>query len=103
MFASFGFSVILCVPFLVLFDPTPALYAGVLLGHAALSLAIFRYSRALFLAVDFYLDPGPPARGGDDLRDPAPPARPFPVPGTARRVPGRRQASRREREPADAR
>jgi hypothetical protein len=103
MFASFGLSVILCVPFLVLFEPTPALYAGVLAGHVAVSLAIFRYSRALFLAIDFYLDPGPPAGGGDDTGGLGLPERPFPAPGFGRRVPGRRGASRREREPADAR
>ncbi|HEX5136083.1 MAG TPA: hypothetical protein VFY93_03865 [Planctomycetota bacterium] len=103
MFASFGLSVILCVPFLVLFPPTPLLYAGVLLGHVAVSVAIFRYSRALFLAVDFYLDPGAPAVNGDDPGGLGLPERPRPAPGHARRAPGGRRASRRERQPADAR
>jgi hypothetical protein len=103
MFASFGLSVLLCVPLLLIFEPTPALYAVVIAGHVLVSLAIFRYSRALFLAVDYYLDPGPPAGGGDDPGGTGPPERPFPLPGTARRVPGLRRASRREREPADVR
>lgn len=102
MFASFGLSVALFVPFLVLLDPSPALYAGVLGGHVLVSVAIFRYSRAIFLAVDFCLDPGPPPPGGDDTGG-LWPERPFPVPGTARRLPGRRRASRRGREPVDAR
>jgi uncharacterized protein (DUF983 family) len=102
MFVSFGLSVALSVPFLVLLEPSPALYAGVLGGHVLVSVAIFRYSRAIFLAVDFYLDPGPPPAGGDDKGGLGWPERPFPVPGTARRLPGRRRASRRGREPVDA-
>jgi len=103
MFASFGLSVVLCVPFLMLFPPTPLLYTGVMLGHVALSVAIFRYSRALFLAVDFYLDPGTPARDGDDPGGLGLPDRPYPTPGHARRAPGAGRASRRQRRPAKVR
>jgi uncharacterized protein (DUF983 family) len=104
MFVSFGLSVILCVPALVLLDPTPALHAAVLSGHVLLSLMVFRYSRALFLAVDYRLDPGTGAGGDDDPGGPAGPGRPLPAPGSARRSPGRGlRASRRDRERADVR
>jgi len=102
MFASFGLSVLLCVPFLVLLEPTPVLYAGVLGGHVALSLIVFRYSRAIFLTVDYYLDPGAATGSGEDPGGATASERPFPPPGFARRRPDRRVgASRREREPAD--
>jgi uncharacterized protein (DUF983 family) len=79
MFASFGLSVVACVPFLVLLEPTSLLYAGVVAGHVALSLVVFRYSRAVFLAVDYWLDPSSPARGGgDDPGGLAAPVRPRP-------------------------
>lgn len=105
MFASYGLSVLLCIPFLVLLEPTPLLYACVIGGHVAVSLVLFRYSRALFLAVDYCLDPGAPACGGDDPGPAGDAVPPRPVPGTARRrVSGRRvRASRRERAPADLR
>lgn len=105
MFASFGLSVLVCLPFLLLFEPTPLLNAAVILGHVVLSLLVFRYSRAIFLAVDWYLDPASPGGGGDDPGGAASPARPRPAPGLARRRPGRRlRASRRPaREPLDAR
>jgi uncharacterized protein (DUF983 family) len=102
MFASFGLSVLLCVPFLVLLEPTPLLYTGVLVGHVLISLLIFRYSRALFLAIDYYLDPVAPA-GGDDPGGAGVAERVPPAPGTARRAPLRRRASRREREHAGVR
>jgi len=85
MFASFGLSVLLCVPFVVLFEPTPAIYAAVILGHVILSLLVFRYSRAVFLGIDYWLDPGPPGARGDDPGDATAPARPRPMPGRARR------------------
>jgi len=91
MFASFGLSVLLCVPFVVLFEPTPVLYAAVILGHVILSLLVFRYSRAVFLAIDYWLDPAPPAAPGDDPGDATVPARPRPVPGRARRRAVRRE------------
>jgi hypothetical protein len=82
---------IACVPFLVLLEPTPLLYAGVIAGHVVLSLVVFRYSRAIFLAVDHALDPGAAAGGGDDRGDAAVPARPRPAPGLARRRSVRRE------------
>jgi uncharacterized protein (DUF983 family) len=101
MFASFGLSVLLCVPFVVLLEPTPGLYAAVILGHVVLSLLVFRYSRAIFLAVDYWLDPAMPASGGDDPGDAAAaPVRPLPAP--ERRRAGRLlRVSRRPRETAD--
>lgn len=103
MFASFGLSVLVCLPFLVLFEPTPMLYAAVLAGHVLLSVAVFRYSRAIFLAVDYYLDPAPQEGADDGPEGLGVPERPVPVPGAGRRVPGQRRASRRGREPAGAR
>ncbi len=105
MFASFGLSVLVCVPFLVLLEPTPLLYAGVLGGHVVLSLLAFRYSRAIFLALDYYLDPAAPAGGGDDPGGAAAGVRPRPGPGLALRRAGPRLRARRrrDREPADVR
>ena len=40
MFASYGLSVFLFVPILVLMRPTPALLAAVIAGHVALSLLL---------------------------------------------------------------
>jgi hypothetical protein len=96
MFASYGLSVLLSVPFLVLFEPTPLLYAAVLAGHVALSLTVFRYSRALFLALDYYLDPAVPPGPGDEGGGAPARARPRPAPGTRRRE-GRGRGSRLER------
>jgi len=104
MFASFGLSVLLCIPFLVILEPTALLYAGILSGHVLVSVLIFRYSRALFLAVDYYLDPGVPAGGGDDRGGVGVPERPTPTPGSSRRLPDRGlRASRRERKPVAVR
>ncbi|MFI5401439.1 MAG: DUF983 domain-containing protein [Planctomycetota bacterium] len=99
MFASFGLSVLVCLPFLIVFEPTPLLYAAVILGHVVLSLLVFRYSRAIFLALDYWLDPAPAPGGGDDRGGAPAPARPQPpLAGLARRA-GRAVRSGR-REPA---
>jgi hypothetical protein len=101
MFASFGLSVLVCLPFLVLLEPTALVYAAVLSGHVLLSLLLFRYSRALFLALDYYADPAAPGAAGDGGDGAAEPARPRPAPGISLRRAGRRpRASRKEREPA---
>jgi uncharacterized protein (DUF983 family) len=99
MFASFGLSVLVCLPFLVVFEPTPLLYAAVILGHVVLSLLVFRYSRAVFLALDYWLDPAAPPAGGDDPGGAPAPVRPPPRPVLARR----RAGGRRDREPVGAR
>jgi uncharacterized protein (DUF983 family) len=103
MFASFGLSVLVCVPVLVLLEPTPLLQAGVILGHVVLSLLAFRYSRAIFLALDWYLDPAAPAGGGDDPGGAAAGVRPRPSPGLALRRAPKGRGSRRGREPVDVR
>jgi len=97
MFAAYGLSVALSLPLLLLFEPTPLLQTALLAGHVLLSLTLFRYSRAVFLALDFYLDPvGPPGRG-DDRDRPAAPARPRTPPGALRRAEPLPRGSRRER------
>jgi uncharacterized protein (DUF983 family) len=99
MFVSYGVSVFACVPFLMFLEPTPAVYAALLGGHVLVSLVVFRYSRAIFLALDYYVDPAAPASGGDEGRGLGEPARPRPAPGSRRRSGGRLRGSRRERAP----
>ena len=65
MFASYGLSVLLFMPVLVLFDPTPWLLGAVIGGHLVLSVALHRYSRAVFLGIDYLVDPGMPSDGDD--------------------------------------
>jgi len=65
MFASYGLSIFLFLPVLLFADPTPALLTTVIVGHLALSLLLHRYSRALFLAVDYLVDPADPPQGDD--------------------------------------
>jgi len=68
MFASYGLSVVIFMPLLVILGPTPAVQAGAILGHVACSLLLFRYSRSIFIGIDYFLDPGPPESddGGGD-------------------------------------
>ncbi len=66
MFATFGVSAIVFVPFVVWFDFSNAAVAGAMAGHVVFSLAFFRYSRAIFLGLDFWLDPGHPPISDDD-------------------------------------
>jgi hypothetical protein len=66
MFGSYGLSVLLFVPFLVLVDSSATMQVAAVLGHLLVSLAIYRYSRALFLALDYKLDPSRGDGGGDD-------------------------------------
>lgn len=70
MFASYGASVLLAMPFLLFARPGPRGMLLLLAGHVALSLLFYRLSRSLFLAIDYYLDPTPPSPGGG--RDPEP-------------------------------
>ena len=87
MFGSYGLSVLLFIPLLILGGASAAMQAAVVAGHLALSLAIYRYSRALFLAVDYKLDPSRPDDGepGDDDEGPDHPAWPRWPPGEGRR------------------
>ena len=56
----------LFLPVLLFVDPTPLLLGAVIAGHVALSLLLHRYSRALFLGVDYLVDPANPPPGDDD-------------------------------------
>ena len=94
MFASYGISVVIFIPLLILLGPTPAVQAAVILGHVACSLLLLRYSRAAFIGIDYYLDPGHPDRGDGDNEDDGVPVQPRPS------RPLRRQ---RRRTPADLR
>ncbi|MHC4849674.1 MAG: hypothetical protein ACYTEG_14635 [Planctomycetota bacterium] len=88
MFASYGISVVLFIPLLIVLGSTPAIQASVFCGHIVCSLALLRYSRSIFIGVDFYLDPE--LGGGDDDReDEGVPVKPHP------RKPLRRQSRRR--------
>lgn len=81
MFVSYGLSVVLFVPVLLLVPATPLMMTGVIAGHVVVSLLLFRWSRAFFLAFDYLLDPTPPGSDDDDsggvpdLLEPLPPTR----------------------------
>ena len=91
MFVSYFASVFVCIPLLVALGRTPLVMAGVILGHIGLSLVLFRLSRSVFLAVDYFVDPGD-APPGDDDDDGGPPLIRPRTPGGL----GRRRARRRE-------
>jgi len=76
MFASFGLSSLLILPLLLLLGFTPAAMGAAIAASALLSLAGMRYSRSLFLALDFHIDP---ARDPDDRDPPGPVPAPFPL------------------------
>jgi uncharacterized protein (DUF983 family) len=67
MFASYGISVLLFIPPLILLGSTTAVQIGVIAGHVVCSLLLLRYSRSVFIGLDYYFDPG--EGGGDDDRD----------------------------------
>jgi len=76
MVACYGAGSLLAVP-LVMFADVPAwLHHGLALGYLAASAALYRPARAVFLALDFAVDPpadGPPGPGGGPGPPPAPP------------------------------
>jgi uncharacterized protein (DUF983 family) len=77
MFASYGASVVLLLPILFIAGNTPVTVTCVIGGHIFLSLAIFRWSRAIFVGLDYLLDPAKPPPGEDDRRgEPRPPRPP---------------------------
>lgn len=88
MFASYGISVVLFIPLLIILGSTPAIQASVFCGHIVCSLALLRYSRSIFIGVDFYLDPEV-GGGDDDGEDEGVPQKPHPL------KPLRRQGGRR--------
>lgn len=99
MFASYGLSVLFCVPIVVFAGTTPVALGAVVATHVVVSLVVFRYSRAVFLGLDYYFDPAPPP-GKDDDDGRASPVRPRTPPLLARRRARRRErASERAREP----
>ena len=63
MFASYGVSVVLFMPLLIILGSTPEVQAGVIFGHIVCSLLLFRLSRATFIGLDYFVDPG--VVGGD--------------------------------------
>ena len=95
MFGSYGLSVLLLVPIMVLVYASPAMQAAAVLGHLIVSLAIYRYSRATFLALDYKLDPASPD-GGDPGDDDGPhhPAWPRWPPTAGRRFVRLRRSAR---------
>lgn len=98
MFLSYGLSVLICIPILILYGNSPGMQAALIAGHVALSLSLFRYARALFLAVDYRLDPSGPPADPDGDGDSGAPVRPRTPPRLARhRVKRRGRASTRAR------
>lgn len=76
MFASFGLSSLALLPLLLLVGFSPAAMAGAIAASALLSVAGMRYSRSVFLALDYCVDP---TRDPDDRDPPGPVPAPFPV------------------------
>ena len=85
MAASWGVGSLVLFPIVLLADLPDAAVHGLAAAHLAFSISIYRTSRAIFLALDYALDPsddrpGPPR--GDDDAEPAP--APSPMPGVSR-------------------
>jgi len=101
MVATYAASALLAVPLVLVLGASPAVVHLAGAGHLLLSLAAYRHSRALFLALDYGLDPGeaasPPdgGQGGADGGPAPPPA--TPRGGRPRRRP--RHVPARVREP----
>ncbi len=88
MFLSYGLSVLLFVPVLILFGDPVWVKVGAIAGHALLSLLLFRWSRAAFIGIDYLIDPDAgEARddGHEGGEEPAFPRRRPPSPHAARR------------------
>lgn len=103
MFASYGLSVVIFMPLLIVLGPTPAVQAGAILGHVVCSLLLFRYSRSAFIGIDYFLDPGPrdpDDDGGGSEGVPNKPAPRAPLRGAKmpRRMPAPVSAARTGRE-----
>ena len=64
MLASYALSMLVAIPVIVFYPATPVAY--LIVGHVALSIALFRYSRAVFLGVDYLIDPHQPTNEDDD-------------------------------------
>jgi len=82
MVAAFGASVAVAFPLVLAFDLPDAAVHALAAAHLAGSLAFYRRARALFLALDYALDPCPdPPRGPGGGREPPGEAAPRPAPG----------------------
>jgi uncharacterized protein (DUF983 family) len=92
MIVSYGISVVLFIPLLIILGSTLPVQLGVIFGHIVCSLSLFRLSRATFIGLDFYFDPlaRPDEDGGDE-------GDPVPVPSHPRRP--LRHSLRRRQEP----
>ena len=69
MLASYGLSMVVAVPVIIFGKPTPLLLLAVIGGHVLLSLLLFRFSRALFLGLDYMCDPKAPESSDDGFDD----------------------------------
>jgi len=94
MFASYGISVVLFIPLLIILGSTPLVQTIVIAGHVLCSVALLRFSRAAFIGIDYYIDPGATDGDDDDRDEDGVPVSPKP------RRPLRRQ---KRRVPADVR
>lgn len=84
MAASWGFGTLVLCPIVLFADLPDGAVHGLGVAHLGLSAALYRTSRAVFLALDYAVDPSvdaPPRPPGDDDADPAP--APTPMPGLA--------------------
>jgi uncharacterized protein (DUF983 family) len=84
MVLAFGASVAVAFPLVLAFDLPGAALDALALLHLAGSIAIYRHARALFLALDYALDPSGEARPGPGGgREPPGGPAPAPVPAPA--------------------
>ncbi|MFQ5845844.1 MAG: hypothetical protein ACE5JG_12750, partial [Planctomycetota bacterium] len=72
MFATFGVGALLLMPLVVLFCHSTLALTLAMAVHTALSVWLYRYSRAFFLALDYLVDPSREGGGGDGGREAAP-------------------------------
>ena len=88
MIASYGLSMLVCLPVIFIAGATPLILTCAIAGHVVFSLLAFRYSRAVFIGIDFLLDPGPPPPPDDDRRVREPVRSRPPSDKASRRRPG---------------
>jgi len=93
MLASYGISVVIFMPMVIVFGPTPTMQGIAILGHIVCSLLLFRYSRSIFIGLDYMLDPGAPETDDDDGGNEGVPVKPSPrSPSRGAPIPRRRPA-----------